>query len=243
MNCQAPPRNECRVIRLLATDSDSDSPRHRLNERVIMSTEKKKRYRGKKKNQATTSEYTFPSLHERVVEATNGTVFPLPWLNEAGGDGDRRRFKNTSIMGHFVCRNNTWFVDPIPPSLAPRYTRPQAHNGKIQLYTDVWVSSSTRPGWGSKIVAIHIREYHDSGYNAVVYGQRCNKCNRFGDLTLDDASYVDRVSYRVMQWAGVPMPRREHGGKSKAPHEKNLCEGCKQGHCPWTNSNNAGFSD
>ncbi|KAK0743880.1 zinc-binding domain-containing protein [Schizothecium vesticola] len=101
-----------------------------------------------------------------------------------------------------------------------------------------------RPGWGSKVVAIHIREYHNSGYNVVVYGQRCNKCNRFGDLTLHEASYVDRVSYRVMKWTGVPMPRRGHGGvKSKAPHEEDLCEGCKRGHCPWSNSNNAGFSD
>jgi hypothetical protein len=44
-------------------------------------------------------------------------------------------------------------------------------------------------------------------------------------------SYVDRVSYRLMVWAGVQMERPNHVVKGTAPHQTQLCEGCKKGIC------------
>ncbi|ROV97971.1 hypothetical protein VMCG_06974 [Cytospora schulzeri] len=51
--------------------------------------------------------------------------------------------------------------------------------------------------WSSKRVAIRIRGYPNNGYNAVVFNQRCESCNRLGILTLNKTSYVERVSYRI----------------------------------------------
>ncbi|KAF2019094.1 hypothetical protein BU24DRAFT_418695, partial [Aaosphaeria arxii CBS 175.79] len=73
--------------------------------------------------------------------------------------------------------------------------------------------------WGSKKVAILIRGYDDHGYNAVVYGQRCKECDRLGRMVLDEDSYVDRVTYRIMRWAGVGEIRDYVGGREGPPHE------------------------
>lgn len=86
--------------------------------------------------------------------------------------------------------------------------------------------------WGSKRVAIYIRGYPGNGYNAVVYNQRCESCQELGQLTLDEASYVDRVSYRLKKWAGVAVARPYYEEKEGPPHMNDLCEGCKRGHCP-----------
>ena len=90
-------------------------------------------------------------------------------------------------------------------------------------------------GWGSKKVAILIRGYSKSGYNAVVFNQRCKSCNKLGNLILDEKSYVDRVAYRLKKWAGVTMERQHVAPKKGPPHESTLCEGCKRGICPKTN--------
>ena len=62
-------------------------------------------------------------------------------------------------------------------------------------------------GWGSKKVAIRIRGYPGNGYNAVVFNQRCQSCNRLGNMELDKSSYVERVAYRLKKWAGVVVER------------------------------------
>jgi hypothetical protein len=81
-------------------------------------------------------------------------------------------------------------------------------------------------------VAISIRGYPGSGYNALIFLQRCESCNRLGKLTLDNSSYVERVVYRLKKWAGVAVAQPYYGGADrKRPHRSELCEGCKAGHC------------
>lgn len=107
--------------------------------------------------------------------------------------------------------------------------------------TDVWNTNvmgkftcsnenCRKSGWSSKKIAIRIRMYPDRQYNARVYHQRCKKCERLGELDLDD-SYAERVVYWLMKWNDVEMEKPSHGGQSKGPHNKKLCEGCKAGHC------------
>ncbi|KAL8636326.1 MAG: hypothetical protein Q9228_006264 [Teloschistes exilis] len=99
--------------------------------------------------------------------------------------------------------------------------------GKFQCYNN----SCSNTGWSSKKVTILIRGYGNNLYNAVVFGQRCQSCNRLGNLTLDEASYVDRVAYRLKKWAGVATDDHIFSKKEGPPHKSELCEGCKRGYC------------
>ena len=85
-------------------------------------------------------------------------------------------------------------------------------------------------GWSSKKIAITIRMYHGAQYNARVYHQRCQNCNGLSKPCLDD-SYAERVAYRLKKWCGIDMDMPPHSGRSKGPHQSDLCEGCKDGHC------------
>lgn len=85
-------------------------------------------------------------------------------------------------------------------------------------------------GWSSKRIAITIRMYPRAEYNARVYNQRCQGCNSLSKPRLDD-SYAQRVAYRLKKWCGIEMDRPIYSGHSKSPHQSNLCEGCKHGHC------------
>ena len=85
-------------------------------------------------------------------------------------------------------------------------------------------------GWSSKRIAITIRMYPVAQYNARVYNQRCQACNSLSKPRLDD-SYAERVAYRIKKWCGIEMDRSNHSGHSKSPHQSDLCEGCKDGHC------------
>ncbi len=85
-------------------------------------------------------------------------------------------------------------------------------------------------GWSSKKIAITIRMYRGAQYNARVYNQRCQKCNRLGEPRLD-GSYAERVAYRLKKWCGIEMDPPSYSGQSKGPHQSTLCEGCKNGHC------------
>lgn len=85
-------------------------------------------------------------------------------------------------------------------------------------------------GWSSKKIAITIRMYHSAEYNARVYHQRCKSCNRLSRPILNE-SYADRVAYRIKKWNGIQLDRPYYSGQSKGPHNSNLCEGCRAGHC------------
>ncbi|GAW18979.1 hypothetical protein ANO14919_084630 [Xylariales sp. No.14919] len=84
-------------------------------------------------------------------------------------------------------------------------------------------------GWSSKKIAIVIRMYPGRQYNARVYHQRCKKCGNLSKPILDD-SYAERVAYWLKKWCGIHLERPPHS-KSKGPHERRLCEGCKANHC------------
>ncbi|KAK5656643.1 hypothetical protein OQA88_4623 [Cercophora sp. LCS_1] len=91
-----------------------------------------------------------------------------------------------------------------------------------------------KPGWSSGKVPVWIRLYggHQAGgYNAVVFNQRCGLCNHLGTLEVDEECYIERVSYRLRKWAGVPVTPPMYGGLSRGPHMEERCEGCKHGHC------------
>merc|ERR1712093_619787 len=84
--------------------------------------------------------------------------------------------------------------------------------------------------WSSKKITITIRMYSGQRYNARVYHQRCRACQALSRPVLDD-SYADRVAYRLLKWCGVEQEIPEFAGESKGPHQQELCEGCKAGHC------------
>ena len=87
-------------------------------------------------------------------------------------------------------------------------------------------------GWPSKAIAMIIRLYPNARYNARIYHQRCIKCNTPGRLEEVDESYTERVSYWLKRWSGVQVEAPQHSyKKTRAPHRKDLCEGCKAGHC------------
>ena len=85
-------------------------------------------------------------------------------------------------------------------------------------------------GWSSKKVATTIRLYADARYNARVYHQRCRRCHWVSRPNLD-ASYAERVAYRLKKWSGMVMDLPPFSSQSKGPHLSDLCEGCKSGHC------------
>lgn len=84
--------------------------------------------------------------------------------------------------------------------------------------------------WPSRKIAITIRKYPGTKYNARVYNQRCKSCKRLGWPSLDD-SYAERVAYRLKKWCGLRMDPPDYSGESKGPHQRELCEGCRNGHC------------
>ncbi|RCI13158.1 hypothetical protein L249_0643 [Ophiocordyceps polyrhachis-furcata BCC 54312] len=86
-------------------------------------------------------------------------------------------------------------------------------------------------GWGSSKIAVTIRLYKGSSYNARVYYQRCRGCNGRSKPFLD-SSYADRVVYRMRKWHGREVVERLPGDARKGPpHEGGLCEGCIAGVC------------
>ncbi|KAL4905235.1 hypothetical protein BDW74DRAFT_153280 [Aspergillus multicolor] len=96
-------------------------------------------------------------------------------------------------------------------------------------------------GWFSRMVAITIRLYPDKRYNARVYHQRCKKCNSLSRPMLD-GSYADRVAYRLKKWNGIKVEKPVYEKKSKEPHKKGLCEGCKAGHCQQSNMGDGSYT-
>jgi hypothetical protein len=85
-------------------------------------------------------------------------------------------------------------------------------------------------GWSSKKIAITIRMYPEGKYNARVYHQRCKGCNRLSRPVLDE-SYADRVVYRIKKWHGIDLEQPFYSKRTGPPHDRTLCEGCKDGHC------------
>ncbi|CAG7969415.1 unnamed protein product [Penicillium nalgiovense] len=86
-------------------------------------------------------------------------------------------------------------------------------------------------GWSSKKIAVTIRLYPRQEYNARVYHQRCKFCGWISRPVLDQ-SYPERIVYWIRQWNGVRVERPPVSNNSGGPHNRELCEGCRAGHCP-----------
>ena len=89
-----------------------------------------------------------------------------------------------------------------------------------------------KDSWRSGKITILIRQYPNGSYNAEVFKQRCSECNWRGRLIMDEASYVERVSYRLLKWSGVQQEvQSEHAPRQTPPHDQANCEGCRRGVC------------
>jgi hypothetical protein len=78
--------------------------------------------------------------------------------------------------------------------------------------------------------SIMIRRYPNNRYNALVDFQNCKQCKWVAEPQMEQ--YAERVAYRLKKWSGVRMQPPPHsGGKTKGPHRKDLCHGCKAGRC------------
>jgi hypothetical protein len=87
--------------------------------------------------------------------------------------------------------------------------------------------------WTSMKIAISIHLYDKQLYNALVWHQRCQKCKNIGKLELNVGSYTDRVVYRLSKWLGLAVEVPHFTPHARGPsHVRELCEGCKSGHCP-----------
>lgn len=96
------------------------------------------------------------------------------------------------------------------------------------------------PGWSSKMVAITIRMYPGARYNARVYHQSCKSCNCLSRPLLND-TYAERIAYRIKKWNGIEVETPHYSGNSELPHNEDLCEGCKAGHCKRLNNGFIGY--
>ncbi|KAK6513470.1 hypothetical protein TWF281_005093 [Arthrobotrys megalospora] len=88
--------------------------------------------------------------------------------------------------------------------------------------------------WSTGTIATVIREYRRDdgklGYSAQVFNQRCKGCKQMGYMRLDVDVYVERVVRRLQIWKGEFKPTKWNRRKM-LPHDEELCEGCKDGHC------------
>ena len=85
-------------------------------------------------------------------------------------------------------------------------------------------------GWSSRKIAITIRAYPEAQYDATVYHQRCQGCNKPWKPILD-STYAERVAYRLKKWSGIAGDTPYYSPKNTRPHRIELCEGCRGGHC------------
>lgn len=85
-------------------------------------------------------------------------------------------------------------------------------------------------GWSSNKIAVTIRLYPEQKYNARVYHQRCKACSSLSRPVLDQ-SYAERIVYWIKQWNGIRVERPPFSHERRGPHNSQLCEGCRAGHC------------
>ncbi|KAI1013729.1 hypothetical protein LB503_010651 [Fusarium chuoi] len=85
--------------------------------------------------------------------------------------------------------------------------------------------------WFSNSIAIRIREYEGKEYNVKVYQQQCGRCKQPTRAKLLELAYADRVAFHIKRWNGVDAKPPNIEVEPQWNHRKDLCEGCKKGHC------------
>jgi hypothetical protein len=105
------------------------------------------------------------------------------------------------------------------------------HDTHIMGYFTCSNKACPKDMWSSKMIALTIRLYSGKRCNAVVWHQRCKKCQSFGEPELEE-SYAERIAYRLKVWFIKPYEKIDYLPGDPFPHKRHLCEGCKNGHCP-----------
>ncbi|KAH8170023.1 zinc-binding domain-containing protein [Sarocladium implicatum] len=106
-----------------------------------------------------------------------------------------------------------------------------AYDTNVMGYFPCYNPQCPVKGWPSKHIAISIREFPKQRYNARVYHQKCEECRHVSKPKLN-ASYAERVAYRIKFWQGIEQEKPPYNGNNtRRPHKKDLCEGCKAGRC------------
>lgn len=60
---------------------------------------------------------------------------------------------------------------------------------------------------------------------------------------IDEKSYIERIVYRLKEWAGVQIEPEIQGGKEGPPHPSALCKGCKWVYCKVDLDNGSSYGD
>ncbi|KAK6823656.1 diacylglycerol kinase catalytic domain-containing protein [Apiospora arundinis] len=126
------------------------------------------------------------------------TFFMFPWLHKRVSDAVSKK------------------IGPISFNKKARHEDAlNTYSTKVMGRFECKNEGCTKKAWSSKMVAIVIRKYAEQRYDAVVFNQRCKSCNTLGTFRLDENSYIERVSYRLIKWSGLPqeqMPFEEKTG-------------------------------
>lgn len=177
----------------------------------------------------------YPSSIRRATTPSNSrkfTVFAMTRKKSSKPKGETRTTFTYPSLNYKVV---TAVSDQISSIWYQRNDSPKGYQHEYSTHVMGKFTCDNRTcdttGWSSKKVAILIRGYPRNGYNALVFNQRCKACNQLGSFTMDEQSYVDRVTYRIKKWAGVPTGRPEYGGGEGPPHESQFCDGCRRGIC------------
>jgi len=136
--------------------------------------------------------------------------------------------------------------DLVVKSLGPEMTMATFNNAGLPAGTDVrWCTNivgefrcpnvECRNVWTTGMVATLIRIYWDNSYNARIYHQRCAQCLRLVEVKVDVDIYVERIARRLRIMRELPVEGAEPSPPDDpaGPHRAELCEGCREGCCPW----------
>ncbi|KAK8007208.1 hypothetical protein PG989_001198 [Apiospora arundinis] len=138
------------------------------------------------------------------------TFFMFPWLHKRVSDAVSKKIVPISF--------NKKSIGPISFNKEARYEDAlNTYSTKVMGRFECKNESCTRKVWSSKMVAIVIRKYTEQRYDAVVFNQRCKSCNSLGAFRLDEGSYIERVSYRLIKWAGLPQEQMPFEEKTGGP--------------------------
>lgn len=85
--------------------------------------------------------------------------------------------------------------------------------------------------WRSNMICLTIWALPQVDYYTIIEGQRCERCQKVGSLMMDEDVYAERVAYYLKKWAGVEVGPEPFAVGVPRSHRKDLCVGCRNGHC------------
>ncbi|RVD82369.1 uncharacterized protein DFL_006795 [Arthrobotrys flagrans] len=187
-------------------------------------------------------------------ETVNDSIIPRHQPNDPGAAGSRRfrakkSPKSDNLSGISPRRENTepepWYLfenyhEKVSEKMKDVIFISKIEDGNLKAETNLvgtfkCIALECRAmGWSNGTVATVIRAYYQDdgklGYSAQVYNQRCRSCKQLASMKLDVDTYVERVVRRLKMWKGEYAPIKWYRRKM-LPHDEELCEACKAGHC------------